>query len=570
MTDSKYLELIDAVRDSEAERTKALLEEGANPNIRTPSGRSMLEIALLNDDLTILKLLVEHGANIKSRGLDGHTILQHSMRYGNVEAARYLIEKGAAFRVKQDIGTSLLINAVHQNDKKLLELFIKAGVDINSVSARVPLLIEAIRSKDIAMVSFFLDNGADPNAKTYAGETCLMKAVFQKSYDIAKLLIERGADPNRGEHFIYPLTLAASHDSVEMFKYLLDKGARIDAVECFEDSFKYVKNTAGPAVAAFLEGEYMVKYKNNEKKYSKFNPIKITDINFQNVIGMDSVKSELRRDIIYHLKHADLAKEYHIALKGGIMFYGPPGCGKTFITKALAGEAGVNMIEASVSDIYDMWVGSEAKAMKRLFAIARRSSPCILFFDEMELLGGNRESAGKNIWAREALNVFLTEMDGASSNNEGLLVIGATNAPWMVDPALKRNGRLGKFIYVPPPDQSAREGMFKIYLKDRPLGKNINYQRLAKESIECSAADIPVICNEAAKLAWEDSILSGSKRGITMKDLDCSLKKETYNMKEWFANAKQHMATDLNRSIYSGLNDSILENESITKAESYR
>ncbi len=342
----------------------------------------------------------------------------------------------------------------------------------------------AIDTGEIEMVRLLMGKGAEVNIRTRSySEIPLLHALKSRSYEIAKLLLENGADPNCGEDYANPLAAVAERDNLDMMRLLLEKGARIDAHEPFEDAFRHLKRRCGPNVTAFLEDEYMRKYRPNSRKV-KFDPIKITDIKFDNVVGMEKVKSELRRDILYHLKHADLAKEYKLALGGGIMLFGPPGCGKTFITKAVAGEADVNFIEAKVSDIYDVWVGSEGKAMKHMFAKARKSTPCILFFDEMELLGGTRESTGHHVWAREALNVFLTEMDGATTNNEGMMVIGATNAPWMVDSALKRNGRLGKFIYVPPPDPEMREGLFRMYLKGRPLDEEDRLRKARHQRAE--------------------------------------------------------------------------------------
>jgi len=572
MVDGKSRELVDAVRDSDPNKIKELLENGANPNCRTNLDRTLLEVALLNNDNASLKALVEHGANITARGRDGCTMLFNSVLYGNMEAARYLMGKGARFVERQRASTSILLDSVRRSDKELIELLLNAGAEINDNSGFWSPLGIAIKEKNIEIVKFLIEKGADPDLEVSGhSDAPILRALKLKAYDIAKLLIDSGADPNCGEDYKNPLTIVAEQDNVEMMKYLLEKGARIDGHGMFEDSMHYIKRHAGPAVTSFLEDEYIRKYRPNDKRRIKFNPIKITDTKFENVVGLEKVKAELRRDILYHLKHGDLAREYGLSLKGGIMMFGPPGCGKTFITKAVAGEAEVNFIEAKISDIYDMWVGSEAKALKHLFAKARKSTPCILFFDEMELLGGNRESTGHHVWARQALNAFLTEVDGATNNNEGILIIGATNAPWLVDPALKRNGRLGKFIYVPPPDTSMREGLFKMYLAGRPLDGDIDYAKLAAASGECNAADIPAICNEAAKLAWEDSIISGVKRKISMVDMQASLKKETYNMKEWFQNVKQHMAIETNKSLYSELNDSLKQMDTATQAgSSYR
>lgn len=146
--------------------------------------------------------------------------------------------------------------------------------------------------------------------------------------------------------------------------------------------------------------------------------------NFTNVAGMEKLKEILRESIIYPLSDPELAKEYGISGGGGILLYGPPGCGKTFIMKATAGEAKVHFIDARLSDLLDMWIGNSEKNMHNLFELARKNAPCILFFDEIDALGGSREMSTFNVTSRQIVNSILTELDGAASSNNGILVVG--------------------------------------------------------------------------------------------------------------------------------------------------
>ena len=412
------------------------------------------------------------------------------------------------------------------------------------------------------MVKYLIEKGGDVNSFTRHGQVLLSEVLEEKNREVAMLLLESGADPNSNERHDAPVMIAAKQNDVEMVKLMIQKGLRLDIKDDYDEPmFDTILKMAGKDVKKFLEENYMNKYGAESRHSKRFAPVKVADANFSNVVGMEHVKDELRKDIIYHLKNQELAKEYKVELGGGILLFGPPGCGKTFIVKAVAGETGANLIEVKISQIFDRYVGSENKAIRSLFATARKSKPCIIFIDEVELLGNDRATSGPNVWMREALTMLLTELDGISSSNEGVLIVGATNAPWMMDPALKRHGRMGKLIYVPPPSKEMRKQLFKTYLEGRPLEADIDYDLLAESSAECNVADIKAVCSEAAKIAWQDSLESGNKRKICTNDLTRSLKKEKYNMKEWFEKIQVNMQSEANKNIYSELHDAIHEME---------
>jgi len=256
-----------------------------------------------------------------------------------------------------------------------------------------------------------------------------------------------------------------------------------------------------------------------------------------------------------------------VELGGGVMLYGPPGCGKTMIVKAIAGETGMNLLEVQVPDILNPFVGEDAKGMATVFKKARKHTPCIIFFDEIDTLGISRNSEDSRSWMREILTVFLSEMDGMQSANSKLMVIGATNCPWKVDPALRRHGRLGKMIFVPPPESRIRASLFRQYLGKRPVRADIDFDALASLTKMCTAADIKAICREAAKQAWERTLMQSpvgngagvtfAKQSITQDDIVTCINKERYNLGEWYDQARGMIAGESNKNIYSDLMDQI-------------
>jgi len=270
--------------------------------------------------------------------------------------------------------------------------------------------------------------------------------------------------------------------------------------------------------------------------------VKRGELNFDQVTGMEATKEILRRAIIYPLQHPELTREYAVGVGGGIIFYGPPGCGKTFLTKATAGEAGVNFIEAKISEILIKWVGDSEKRVSELFQKARANMPSILFFDEFDALGGRREEAGHNLYARQLVNTILTELSGATVSNDGILFIASTNSPWLIDPALKRKGRLGTHVYIAAPDKATRAALFKMYLQGRPLDSNIEYDKLAEMSELRSCTDIQSACEEAAKKPWKEAIETGAKRNITMLDISSSLSDTKSTIVEWYESARRYIS----------------------------
>jgi SpoVK/Ycf46/Vps4 family AAA+-type ATPase len=277
-----------------------------------------------------------------------------------------------------------------------------------------------------------------------------------------------------------------------------------------------------------------------------------SNVSFSDVGGMEAVKKEIELKIIKPILHPELYKAYGKKVGGGILLYGPPGCGKTFIAKATAGQVNAKFISVGLNDIVDMWIGNSEKNLHEIFELARNNTPCVLFIDEIDALGASRSDM-KQSSGRHLINQFLQELDGIDSTNEGDLIIGATNTPWNLDPAFRRPGRFDRIVFVPPPDVTTRESILRLKLNNKPTG-TIDLQSIAKKAENYSGADIDAIIDIAIEQKLESSFSDGIPKPLETNDLLNALKKHKPSTQEWFSTAKNFamFAND------SGLYDDIL------------
>lgn len=220
---------------------------------------------------------------------------------------------------------------------------------------------------------------------------------------------------------------------------------------------------------------------------------------FKSIAGMQDLKDTIKLDVIDALNEKEKYAEYGLTIPNGMLLYGPPGCGKTFFAEKMAEEIGFNFYQIKPSDIQSKWVNASQENIKNLFEEARKNAPSIIFIDELDALVPNRNNSSVNHMNTSAVNEFLAQMN--NSGDEGVFIIGATNRPNSIDPAILRAGRLDKHIYLSPPDYEARELMFKLYLEKRPTDIGLDYSELSKATENYVSSDIKFLCDEASRMA---------------------------------------------------------------------
>ena len=268
-------------------------------------------------------------------------------------------------------------------------------------------------------------------------------------------------------------------------------------------------------------------------------PLEQPRLTFADVAGMDEAKQRLTRSFILPLRNPELTKAFGKTAGGGLLLYGPPGCGKTFLARALAGEIGARFDNVALNDVLDLWFGESERKLHELFENARRRAPTVLFFDEIDALG-QRRSQLKGTAGRTLVNQLLSEMDGFDARNEGVFFLAATNHPWDVDPALRRPGRFDRLVFVPPPDAAARKLVFKLKLEGKPVAKTLDEDALARHTEGFSGADIEGAIKSAAEFAFEASVALGRVMPIDDKLLAKALKEAKPSTRPWFEVARNH------------------------------
>ena len=282
---------------------------------------------------------------------------------------------------------------------------------------------------------------------------------------------------------------------------------------------------------------------------SKPHPVKVDDRNepagwevertgvcLADVGGMIEVKKRLEASFLAPMRNPELRQLYGKNLRGGLLLYGPPGTGKTFIARAIAGEMGAAFLSVMITDILGEYIGTSESNLHKAFQKARSHAPCVLFLDEIDALGIKRALV-RSSWMRNTVNQLLEELDGVDNNNEGVYVLAATNAPWDIDPALRRPGRLDRTLLVLPPDEPARATILHTHLRERPV-EGIDLQILARMTEGLTGADLSHVCDSAAEKALLDSVRTGRPRFMNMQDMYAAIKEVRPSTGPWFETAR--------------------------------
>ncbi|HEY5943950.1 MAG TPA: ATP-binding protein [Kofleriaceae bacterium] len=264
-----------------------------------------------------------------------------------------------------------------------------------------------------------------------------------------------------------------------------------------------------------------------------------TKVTFADVGGLDEIKTQIEKRIILPFQKPALFAKFKKKAGGGILLYGPPGCGKTLLARATAGQCNATFLNVAIEDVLDMYIGESERKLHALFEKARATTPAVLFFDEIEALAGKRQYT-REATSSKLVSQFLSEMDGFAKNNSGVLILAASNVPWAIDSAFRRPGRFDRVLFVPPPDRVARASILKILLTGRPIAADIDHDTLATRTSGFSGADLENLVDTAADRAIEESLGKGGEVPIGQMHLVRALAEIKPTTSEWLTTARNY------------------------------
>lgn len=257
---------------------------------------------------------------------------------------------------------------------------------------------------------------------------------------------------------------------------------------------------------------------------------------FDDIAGLEDLKRSIRLQIIEPFLKPGLFAKFKKRAGGGVLLYGPPGCGKTMIARAVATECRAEFVSVGISDILNLYIGESERNLAAMFEKARHSRPCVLFFDEIDALGFARSKA-RSEHTRQIVNEFLAQLDGFGTDNHDVLILAATNMPWDVDSALKRPGRFSRQVFVPPPDEAARAHIVELKLEGVPH-EAIDARAIAALTPHFSGADIEGLVEVAKDYVLEEHLTQSVERGVRQEDLLKAAQSATASTLDWLRTAR--------------------------------
>ncbi len=260
-------------------------------------------------------------------------------------------------------------------------------------------------------------------------------------------------------------------------------------------------------------------------------------ITFDDIGGLEKVKQQVYRKIVRPFENPKLFAKFKRKAGGGVLLYGPPGCGKTMIARAVAHECKATFTEVRAAEILDRYIGVAEDRIASVFEQARQQRPAVLFFDEIEALAQRRQfDSARSV--NTVVSTLLTEMDGFDTRNEGILLLGATNIPWSLDSAFRRPGRFDRTLFVPPPDKIARKFILKNLLEERPVSKLLNVDAIVARTSGFSGADLASLVEAAVDYAIDSSLMPGAEPMLTDDHFEDAFDEVRSSTGEWLAEAK--------------------------------